>query len=118
MQLDLIAPCPKKPTMTTMTHKKEDCWLSTRDFMDLEDVQNACLELQQILHYQDHSQRHNENSIVRAGNPLIQDSSFIPLHQAVSQLHLSDTSKRPRSLSVGEPRHPPIAQPIVCKAVF
>ncbi|KAI8382415.1 hypothetical protein BD560DRAFT_386537 [Blakeslea trispora] len=108
MQIDLIAPCPKKPASTATNHDEDYCLLSAKNSIDLEDVQNACLEIRQILHYQDSSQRHNENFIVRAGNPLIQDSSFVPLHQALSQLHIFEASRRPRSLSIGTPRNRPI----------
>lgn len=91
----------------------------------MEDVEDACLELQQILQYQTIYQQqqqyrfHNEHLITRTGNPLIQDSSFIPLHQAVSQLNVSDpTTRRPRSYSVGDPRNQYIIQPLPCKPVF
>ncbi|OAD77953.1 hypothetical protein PHYBLDRAFT_164832 [Phycomyces blakesleeanus NRRL 1555(-)] len=50
-----------------------------------------------------------EHPIVRTGNPLPQDSSFIPLHQAVSHLQVSDcppgVKHRPRSYSVGDHRN-------------
>lgn len=117
--MNLVAPCPKKPSSTGRSYVH---WLSetSRNNIDMEDVEDACLELQQILQYQQQYRlHHNEHLITRTGNPLIQDSSFIPLHQAVSQLHVSDTTtRRPRSYSVGDPRNQYIIQPLPCKPVF
>lgn len=88
--MNVIAPRPKKPSSIY--------WLNNNNTM--QHVQDACLELQQILHSQN-SLGSNSSCIIRTGNPLVQDSSFIPLHQAVSQLSVS---RRPRSYSVGDPR--------------
>lgn len=85
--MNVIAPRPKKPSGSIY-------WLNNNI------QQDACLELQQILHCQNPF-NNNSSCIIRTGNPLVQDSSFIPLHQAVSQLSVS---RRPRSYSVGDPR--------------
>ncbi|KAG0179696.1 hypothetical protein DFQ28_000170 [Apophysomyces sp. BC1034] len=65
--------------------------------------EDACQELRQILetHPVMLSIKADEQLIVRTGNPLPQDSSFIPLHQAVSHLQVSEKPSRPRSFSVG-----------------
>lgn len=95
MQVNLIAPCPKKPSST---NKGNSNWYY--DPIHLEDVKDACLELQQILQY---NASFSENIIARTRNPMTQDSSFIiPLHQAVSQLHITETIQRPKSYCVGE----------------
>ncbi|KAI8880459.1 hypothetical protein K501DRAFT_286853 [Backusella circina FSU 941] len=108
MQLNVIAPCPKKPSgMAQLFESKED---------------DACLELRQILHspsYHCILNSPDEHIITRTGNPLVQDSSFIPLHQAVSQLHVNDaTLRRPRSYSVGDYRNHHLVQPIPCKPIY
>lgn len=90
--MNVIAPRPKKPSSINY-------WLNNNNKML--DVQDACVELQQILNCQN-SFNNNSSCITRTGNPLVQDSSFIPLHQAVSQLTVS---RRPRSYSVGDPRN-------------
>lgn len=127
MQLSVIAPCPKKPSTVPTVGSNQ---LESKH-IDMGDVEDACLELQQILQSQT---RHlfqqqqqflytypntiDEHFITRTGNPLIQDSSFFPLHQAVSQLHVTDTNGRPRSYSVDDTRNHYIAQPIPCKPVY
>lgn len=103
--MNVVAPCPLKPSSTGKNNSRVDhCWAGFFDKINLDDVQDACMEIQQILQYQTHQQQQPQQ-IARTGNPLVQDSSFIPLHQAVSQLQVSRTSemKRPRSFSVGDP---------------
>ncbi|KAK4521348.1 SUMO conjugating enzyme Hus5 [Mucor velutinosus] len=122
--MNVIAPCPLKPSFTGRNNSRaEHCWVGFYDKINLDDVQDACKEIQQILQYQSHQQQQPQQ-IARTGNPLVQDSSFIPLHQAVSQLQVSRTSemKRPRSFSMGDPprNHQYLMQPSAphCKAVF
>lgn len=92
MQTNLIAPCPKKPSSSYSRNN----WLYDSSYL-----QDACLELQQIL--VGTTVGLNENLIARSRNPLTQDESFfIPLHQAVSQLQISDMIQRPKSYCVGE----------------
>ncbi|KAI9033917.1 hypothetical protein CLU79DRAFT_830269 [Phycomyces nitens] len=124
----IVAPCPKKPS-SLRTYSNYD---QTFDFTS-DDVQDACQELRQILAHSRQQQtsqpihhptipaprsfRPLEHPIVRTGNPLPQDSSFIPLHQAVSHLQVSDcpsggVKHRPRSYSVGDHRNQLIQTPI------
>ncbi|CAO3645820.1 unnamed protein product [Cunninghamella blakesleeana] len=111
--MNIVAPCPKKPSSLQQSVH------STRIQED-----EAYNELRQILQSQS---RHyctlqlNDPIIARTNNPLPFDSSFVPLHQAVSHLQVSHLEKqsnnnnhnnnsinhRPRSLSVGNSR--PIA---------
>ncbi|KAG0170647.1 hypothetical protein DFQ30_002218 [Apophysomyces sp. BC1015] len=88
----IIAPCPKKPLRSFFMDEME--WSH----------EDACQELRQILetHPVMLSIKADEQLIVRTGNPLPQDSSFIPLHQAVSHLQVSEKPSRPRSFSVGD----------------
>jgi hypothetical protein len=121
----VVAPLPKKPSSVTCV----DNWLNHYNIkhnIDIQDVEDACLELQQIL--KSSSSNSNTNTtinyyITRTGNPLVQDSSFIPLHQAVSQLSISSNnqeSRRPRSYSVGDHRNNNqyITQQPSCKPVY
>lgn len=96
MQANLIAPCPLKPSSTGRNMGDSRYLYSVQeDDTQSIDLQDACLELQQILQYNSKQ----ENIITRTRNPMVQDSSFIiPLHQAVSQLNLS----RPRSHCIGD----------------
>lgn len=140
MQMQVIAPCPKKPSSSSSSstggsssnyyyYDNNNYWSNNN--MNL-DIQDACLELQQILSSTWSSlgvqQQEYYDNITRTGNPLVQDSSFIPscdantLHQAVSQLSVSPststvvaptTTGRPRSYSVGDPRNHYILQPSV-----
>lgn len=124
MQMQVIAPCPKKPSSHS-GYYYNNYWLNNNEnSLDIHaDVQDACLELQQILTCSSSSLQQQYYSITRTGNPLVQDSSFIPtnngttsssLHQAVSQLSVSPnnnnaassastSTRRPRSYSVGDP---------------
>ncbi|KAI8996984.1 hypothetical protein BDB01DRAFT_892598 [Pilobolus umbonatus] len=119
MQHHVIAPCPKKPSPVRSKYINSSS-------VEMNDVEDACLELQQILQSQSrhffqhmHTYPHrpvDEHFIARTGNPLIQDSSFIPLHQAVSQLQVSDSVGRPRSYSVDNTRNYYLSQhaPLIC----
>lgn len=83
--MNIIAPLPKKPSSYNYNMLVED--------------DEACQELRQILN--SHSNMMEE--ITRTDNPLPNDTSFTPIHQAV--LTVSDTSRiisRPRSFSVGD----------------
>ena len=86
--MNIIAPRPKKPSSYNTLWNEED---------------EACQELRQIL--ASHSNMMEDLAIIRTNNPLPHDHSFVPhLHQAVSQLSVSDI-KRPRSFSVGDSRN-------------
>ncbi|CEP14039.1 hypothetical protein [Parasitella parasitica] len=123
-KMNVVAPCPLKPSGTGRYRRIDYCWSSFHDEINLDDVQDACMEIQQILQSDQHHQSQQQQYIARTGNPLVQDSSFIPLHQAVSQLQVSNTSeiKRPRSFSVGDPprSHHHMMQPstLHCKPIF
>ncbi|KAI7872329.1 hypothetical protein BDF14DRAFT_486022 [Spinellus fusiger] len=125
MVILILAPYPKKPSTLRTDHHDQ-----AFEFIG-EDVQDACQELRQILahsrqqhqqqQYQQQQQQYlyqmqlqqqqqqimvrpckpMEQPIVRTSNPLPQDSSFIPLHQAVSHLQVSEcpVKHRPRSYS-------------------
>ncbi|KAI9321483.1 hypothetical protein BX666DRAFT_2023612 [Dichotomocladium elegans] len=86
--MNIVAPCPKKPSSIYSPHP------SIRHGDD-----DVCQELRQILtanHY------YSQEEIARTGNPLPQDSSFIvPLHH----LQVSEAKLRPRSYSVGDRNH-------------
>ncbi|KAI8138088.1 hypothetical protein BJV82DRAFT_524114 [Fennellomyces sp. T-0311] len=80
--MNIVAPCPKKPSFS----------------LHFDDDDACCQELRQILMA---SQFYEQEEIARTHNPLPQDSSFIvPLHH----LQVSDPAKqlRPRSYSVGD----------------
>ncbi|KAG0170033.1 hypothetical protein DFQ30_002977 [Apophysomyces sp. BC1015] len=106
MPLHIVAPCPKKPSSLSLY------WNADQGSMLQDDVDEACQELQEILasqtrHALVRPSRHDEHLIARTNNPLPHDASFVPLHQAVSNLHVSDTraKHRPRSFSVGDSRN-------------
>ncbi|ORZ12265.1 hypothetical protein BCR42DRAFT_420323 [Absidia repens] len=113
--MNIIAPCPKKPTSLL-----QQDWNSTT-FVQQNEVDDACFELRQILQCQ--GSRHycttlrlDDPIITRTNNPLPLDSSFVPLQQQpLPQNHsiVNDTTQqqqqlstvnRPRSLSVGVTR--------------
>lgn len=125
--MNVVAPLPKKPSSNSGRN-----WFDHYDAQNI-DMQDACLELQQILLCSASSSYFDSPNlyIARSGNPLVQDSSFIPLHQAVSQLSVASppvhqqqqqqelVTKRPRSYSVGDNRNNyHIFQPIPCKPVY
>ncbi|KAG2209127.1 hypothetical protein INT46_004635 [Mucor plumbeus] len=88
--MNIIAPLPKKPSSYTQNFWTED--------------DEACQELRQILN--SHTNMMEDLAIIRTNNPLPNDSSFIPIHQAVSHLSVSDSKIiRPRSFSVGDSRN-------------
>lgn len=88
--MNIIAPLPKKPSSYTQHFWTED--------------DEACQELRQILN--SHTNMMEDLTIIRTNNPLPNDSSFIPIHQAVSHLSVSDSKIiRPRSFSVGDSRN-------------
>ncbi|KAI8381586.1 uncharacterized protein BYT42DRAFT_545454 [Radiomyces spectabilis] len=93
MALNILAPCPKKPSSLRFYTNAQDA-----------EMDDACQELRQILASQSRQlvRPIHDHVIVRTDNPLPHDSSFIPLHQAVTHLHVSDTPNRPRSFSVGD----------------
>ncbi|CAO3657416.1 unnamed protein product [Mucor hiemalis] len=125
--MNVVAPLPKKPSSNNGRN-----WFDHYDAQNI-DMQDACLELQQILLCSASSSCFDSSNfyITRSGNPLVQDSSFIPLHQAVSQLSVVSpplnqqqpqqelVTKRPRSYSVGDRRNNYyIIQPTPCKPVY
>ncbi|CEP09040.1 hypothetical protein [Parasitella parasitica] len=88
--MNIIAPLPKKPSLYSQHFWTED--------------DETYQELRQILN--SHSNMTEDLAIIRTNNPLPNDSSFVPLHQAVSHLSVSDTKIiRPRSFSVGDSRN-------------
>lgn len=90
--MNIIAPRPKKPsTYNIWTEEEQD--------------NDACQELRQILC--SYSHKREDLAIIRTNNPLPNDTSFVPIHQAVSHLSVSDTKNRPRSFSVGDSRNYP-----------
>ncbi|GAN05111.1 hypothetical protein MAM1_0082c04580 [Mucor ambiguus] len=90
--MNIIAPLPKKPS----SYSQQYFWSENDE---------ACQELRQIL--TSHTSMMEDLAIIRTNNPLPNDSSFIPLHQAVSHLSVTSDSKiiRPRSFSVGDSRN-------------
>ncbi|OBZ88341.1 hypothetical protein A0J61_03599 [Choanephora cucurbitarum] len=92
--MNIVAPRPKKPSSYTT----KDAWT--------EDNDEACQELRQIL-FASHSTIMEDLNITRTSNPLPHDTCFVPIHQAVSHLSVTDTTKhgRPRSFSVGDSRN-------------
>jgi hypothetical protein len=92
--MNIIAPRPKKPSSYSI-------WI------EQEEENDACQELRQILG--SHSNMMEDLAIIRTNNPLPNDTSFVPIHQAVSHLSVSDSSQknRPRSFSVGDSRNYP-----------
>lgn len=120
--MNIIAPCPKKPTSLL-----QQDWNSTT-FLQQNEVDDACFELRQILQCQGGSRHYcttlrlDDPIITRTNNPLPMDSSFVPLQQQpMAQNHpmTIDTTyqqqqqqqqpklptvNRPRSLSVGVTR--------------
>ncbi|KAI9300942.1 hypothetical protein BJ944DRAFT_243728 [Cunninghamella echinulata] len=100
--MNIVAPCPKKPSSLQDYHSTQR-----------QQEDDAYNELRQILQSQSRHYcpiRLDDPIITRTTNPLPFDSSFIPLHQAVSHLQVSSSSNerhvnnRPRSLSVGNSR--------------
>jgi C4-type Zn-finger protein len=92
--MNIIAPRPKKASSYSLwTEQEED--------------NDACQELRQIL--SSYSHKMEDLTIIRTNNPLPNDTSFVPIHQAVSHLSVSENSQkhRPRSFSVGDSRNYP-----------
>ncbi|KAI8069092.1 uncharacterized protein B0P05DRAFT_474792 [Gilbertella persicaria] len=96
--MNIVAPRPKKPSSYTTA---SDIWT--------EEDNEACQELRQIL-LASHSTMMEDLNIIRTSNPLPHDTCFVPIHQTVSHLSVTDTTttaklNRPRSFSVGDSRN-------------
>jgi hypothetical protein len=86
----IIAPCPKKPSSSKPTVQYE------LGQFDINDIQDACLELQQILANTTCIYQPTEPQfIIRANNPLVQDSCFIPHKQRRPRSHSVDYKTQP-----------------------
>ncbi|SAM01497.1 hypothetical protein [Absidia glauca] len=117
--MNIIAPCPKKPTSMLQQDWNSSRHVHHQQHQD-DMVDDACFELRQILQNQGHyrhyctttvttnevaaatTTRLDEPLIPRTNNPLPLDSSFVPLHQNPSVC--PSVQHRPRSLSVGDSR--------------
>ncbi|KAI8394102.1 uncharacterized protein BYT42DRAFT_30803 [Radiomyces spectabilis] len=106
MSLHIVAPCPQKPSSVHCFHWQAVNEPTTND-TQLNNLEDACRELQQILAshhqfmfpHQGMQSKSDSQLIARTANPLPHDSSFIPLHQAVAELQVSDDDISPQALA-------------------
>ncbi|KAI9318782.1 hypothetical protein BX666DRAFT_2026205 [Dichotomocladium elegans] len=102
--MNIVAPCPKKPSTFALCNDVHPSTNVTAALTAM-DEDDACKELQQILSSHQQQFNYGQEEIARTANPLPLDSSFsiVPLHH----WQIERSSKhRPRSYSVGDPGIP------------
>lgn len=90
--MNVVAPCPLKPSSTGKNSRMDHCWAGFYDKINLDDVQDACMEIQQILQYQSNVQQQQQQQQQQQRMQYLQQQQQQPQQRPVSHQVLSTPS--------------------------